>query len=41
MLGEPLPTWRYWLPPLAAMAVWPLLFLLLDFLRFRSRPTGR
>lgn len=41
MLGEPLPTWRYWLPPLVAMALWPWLSLLLDFFRFRSRPADR
>ena len=34
LLGEPLPTWKYWLPPLVGMLLWPWLFLLLD--RFRA-----
>ena len=34
LLGEPLPTWKYWLPPLVGMFLWPWLFLLLD--RFRA-----
>lgn len=33
LLGEPLPTWTYWLPPIVALAVWPWLFLLIDRLR--------
>jgi len=33
LLGEPLPTWKHWLPPLIGMAVWPWLFLLLDHSR--------
>jgi rod shape-determining protein MreD len=37
LLGEPLPTMEYWLPPLIGMAVWPWLFLLLDRLRARVR----
>ena len=37
LLGESLPTWRYWLPPLVAMFLWPWLFLLLDRLRARTR----
>ena len=37
LLDEPLPTWKYWLPPLVGMAVWPWLFLLLDHLRARTR----
>ena len=37
LLGEPTPTWKYWLPPLAAMIVWPWLFLLLDRIRARAR----
>jgi len=37
LLGEPLPTWKYWLPPLIGMAMWPWLFLLLDRIRARAR----
>ena len=37
LLGEPIPTWKYWLPPLAAMVLWPWLFLLLDRIRARAR----
>ncbi len=37
LLGEPLPTWKYWLPPLIGMALWPWLFLLLDRIRALSR----
>ena len=37
LLGESLPTWRYWLPPLVAMLLWPWLLLLLDRLRARTR----
>jgi rod shape-determining protein MreD len=37
LLGEPLPTWQYWLPPLIGMALWPWLFLLLDRVRALSR----
>jgi rod shape-determining protein MreD len=33
LLGEPLPTWKYWLPPLIGMLLWPWLFLLLDRIR--------
>jgi len=33
LLGEPLPTWQYWLPPIVALAFWPWLFLLLDRVR--------
>jgi len=29
LLGEPLPTWKYWLPPIVALAIWPWLFLLM------------
>ncbi len=36
-LGEPLPTWRYWLAPLVGMALWPWLFLGLDRMRIRVR----
>jgi len=37
LLGEPLPTWKYWLPPLVGMALWPWLFLGLDRVRSRVR----
>ncbi len=37
LLGESLPTWEYWLPPLVGMALWPWLFLLLDRIRARQR----
>ena len=37
LLGEPLPTWTYWLPPLVGMALWPWLFLFLDRIRARAR----
>lgn len=37
LLGESLPTWKYWLPPLVGMAIWPWLFLGLDRLRARVR----
>jgi len=37
LLGEPLPTLKYWLPPLIGMAAWPWLFLILDSLRARAR----
>ena len=40
LLGEPVPTWHYWLPPLVGMALWPWLFLLLDHLRIRSNPSA-
>ena len=37
LLGEALPTWKYWLPPLVGMALWPWLFLLIDRIRARQR----
>jgi len=37
LMGEPLPTLKYWLPPLIGMAMWPWLFLFLDSLRARTR----
>jgi len=37
LLGEPVPTWKYWLPPLVGMALWPWLFLLIDRIRARKR----
>ena len=41
LLGESVPTWQYWLPPMVGMALWPWLFLVLDHLRIRrNQPTG-
>ena len=37
LLGEPLPTWKYWMPPLVALGLWPWLFLLLDRMRATVR----
>lgn len=37
LLGEPVPTWKYWLPTLVGMALWPWLFLFLDRVRARKR----
>lgn len=37
LLGEPMPTWQYWLAPLVGMAIWPWLFLLLDRIRAGRR----
>jgi rod shape-determining protein MreD len=37
LLGEPLPMWQYWLPPIVALAIWPWLFLLLDRVRAGAR----
>ena len=37
LLGEPIPTWQYWLAPLVGMAVWPWLFLLMDRIRIETR----
>jgi len=36
LMGEPLPTWTYWLSPLAGTILWPWLFLLLDRVRVRQ-----
>ena len=41
LLGEPMPTWRYWLAPLVGMAVWPWLFLAMDQARLASRQAER
>ncbi len=41
LLGEPVPTWHYWLAPLVGMAIWPWLFLAMDLLRLRSRQSNR
>jgi rod shape-determining protein MreD len=40
LLGEPVPTWHYWLPPVIGMLVWPWLFIVLDRARvgLRSSP---
>jgi rod shape-determining protein MreD len=37
LMGEPMPTWQYWLAPLAGMIIWPWLFLLLDRVRAGRR----
>ena len=37
LMGEPLPTWKYWLPPLIGMALWPWVFLFLDRIRAMTR----
>ena len=37
LMGEPLPTWRYWIPPIVALAIWPWLFLFLDRARAAVR----
>jgi rod shape-determining protein MreD len=37
LLGEPMPTWQYWLSPLVGMVLWPWLFLLIDRIRARTR----
>ncbi|NND45405.1 MAG: rod shape-determining protein MreD [Xanthomonadales bacterium] len=37
LMGEPLPTWHYWISPLVGMALWPWLFLLLDRVRAGRR----
>jgi rod shape-determining protein MreD len=37
LMGEPLPTWHYWLSPLVGMALWPWLFLLMDRVRAGRR----
>lgn len=35
--GEPTPPLEFWFAPLVGMAIWPLVFLLLDDLRLRLR----
>lgn len=37
LLGEPMPTWKYWLAPVVGMALWPWIFLLLDRMRASMR----
>lgn len=39
LMGEPVPTWHYWLAPLVGGLVWPWLFLLLDRARVGLRTT--
>lgn len=41
LLGEPLPTWRYWLAPLVGMALWPWIFLAMDQARLARRQAER
>ncbi len=41
LLGEPLPTWRYWLAPLVGMALWPWVFLAMDHARLARRQADR
>lgn len=41
LLGEPVPTWHYWLAPLVGIALWPWIFLLMDRLRLRRRQANR
>ncbi len=41
LLGEPMPSWRYWLAPLVGMAIWPWLFLAMDQARLASRQAER
>lgn len=37
LLGEEIPTWKYWLSPLIGMVIWPWLFLFLDRIRALKR----
>ena len=37
LLGEPVPTWHYWLSPMVGMALWPWMFLFLDRIRAERR----
>ncbi|MEG2804505.1 rod shape-determining protein MreD [Stenotrophomonas sp.] len=37
VVGEPALPWAYWWAPLLGMALWPLLFVLLDAVRFGRR----
>ena len=37
VVGEPTLPWAYWWAPLLGMALWPLVFVLLDALRFGRR----
>lgn len=41
LLGEPVPTWHYWLAPLTGTIIWPWLFIALDRARVgRRQPLG-
>jgi len=37
VVGEPTLPWAYWWSPLLGMALWPLIFVLLDAVRFGRR----
>ena len=37
LMGEPAPTWRFWLAPAMGLLLWPWVFLLIDRLRARRR----
>jgi rod shape-determining protein MreD len=37
VVGEPTLPWSYWWAPLLGMGLWPLLFVLLDAVRFGRR----
>lgn len=37
LMGEPMPTWHYWMSPLTGIIIWPWLFLLLDRVRAGRR----
>lgn len=42
LLGEPIPTWHYWLPPIVGMLFWPWIFIALDRARIKShQPLSR
>ena len=41
LLGEPVPSWRYWLAPLVTTALWPWVFLALDQARLGRRQVGK
>lgn len=41
LLGEPVPSWRYWLAPLVTTALWPWAFLALDQARLVRRQVGK
>ncbi len=33
VINEPVPTWSYWLPSVTGLLLWPLVFLILRFIR--------
>ena len=37
LVGEPTLPWSYWWAPLLGMGLWPLVFVLLDAVRFGKR----